>query len=105
MELQVVREYLTLGLRMDRLLPGTVDAYTGPAALRAEIAAEPVPDPGDLRRRAAELRRAVADADLSAQRREFLTAQLAAMETTCARLAGEPVGFVAEIEACFQTAV
>ncbi|MFI9387799.1 DUF885 domain-containing protein [Kutzneria sp. NPDC052558] len=105
MELQVVREYLALGLRIDRVLPGVVDAYTGPPALRSEVAAEPVPDPGDLRLRAAELRRAVADADLSAPRREFLTAQLVAMETTCARLAGAPIGFVAEVEACFQTTV
>ncbi|GAA3432077.1 DUF885 domain-containing protein [Kutzneria kofuensis] len=105
MELQVVREYLTLGLRMDRLLPGAVDAYTGPAALRAQVAGEPVPDPGELRLGAAELRRAVADADLSPQRREFLTAQLVAMETTCARLAGRPIGFVAEVETCFQTTI
>ncbi|EWM14033.1 hypothetical protein [Kutzneria sp. 744] len=105
MELQVVREYLTLGLRMDRLLPGAVDAYTGPAQLRDEVAAEPLPDPGDLRSRAADLLAAVADADLSPQRREFLTAQLLAMRTTCARLAGEPVGFVAEVEACFQTTI
>jgi hypothetical protein len=105
MELQVVREYLTLGLRMDRVLPGAVDAYTGPADLRARVAAEPVPDPGELRVRAAELRRAVADADLAADRRAFLTAQLIAMETTCARLAGSPIGFVAEVEACFQTTI
>jgi hypothetical protein len=105
MELQVVREYLTLGLRMDRMLPGVVDAYTGPVRLRAEVDAEPVPDPGDLRVRAAELRRAVVDADLSVQRQQFLAAQLLAMETTCARLAGAPIGFVAEVEACFQTSV
>ena len=105
MELQVVSEYLTLGLRMDRVLPGAVDAYTGPAELRAQVTAEPVPDPGDLRLAAAELRRAVADADLAPERREFLTAQLVAMETTCARLAGRPIGFVAEVEACFQTTV
>jgi hypothetical protein len=105
MELQVVCEYLMLGLRMDRVLPGAVDAYTGPAELRAQVAAEPVPDPGDLRVRAGELRRAVADADLSASRREFLTAQLIAMETVCARLAGARIGFVAEVEACFQTTV
>jgi hypothetical protein len=105
MEPQVVREYLTLGLRMDRVLPGTVDAYTGPGVLRAQVAGEPVPDPGDLRAQAAELRRAVADADLTEGRREFLAAQLLAMETACARLAGAPIGFVAEVEACFQTTV
>jgi hypothetical protein len=105
MELQVVREYLMLGLRMDRLLPGSVDAYTGPAELRAEVDAEPVPDPGDLCSRAGDLLAAVRDADLSPRRREFLTAQLVAMETTCARLAGRPIGFVAEVEACFQTSI
>ena len=105
MELQVVREYLALGLRIDRVLPGVVDAYTGPPALRAEVVGEAVPDPGDLRVRAAEMRRAVGDADLSASRRDFLVAQLVAMETTCARLAGAPIGFVAEVEACFQTTV
>ena len=105
MEVRAITDYLVLGLRMDRLLPGTVDAYTGPTPLRAQVAAEPVPDPTRLAADAARLRGAVADTDLSPARKAFLCAQLVAVEHGCARLAGAGTGFVAEIEACFQTTI
>ena len=35
------RDYLLLALRLDRLLPGLVDAYFGPASLKEQVALEP----------------------------------------------------------------
>lgn len=102
---RLTRDYLLLGLRIDRLRPGIVDAYIGPSALRAQVEDEPRPDPRELLAAAADLRAALADTELVPQRRRFLDAQLVAMECVCRGLAGEPVGFVAEIEAYFQTTI
>ena len=41
----LIREYLSLGLRFDRIESGYVDAFTGDPALRQSVLAEPAPDP------------------------------------------------------------
>ncbi len=56
MTLDVPTEYVRLGLAFDRLERGFVDAWTGPAQLRAEVESGPTPRPGDLARRAGDLR-------------------------------------------------
>ena len=45
----LIREYLLLGLRFDRIEEGYVDAFTGDPALRRTVAAEPAPDPARRR--------------------------------------------------------
>jgi hypothetical protein len=99
--MDVAAEYVRLGLRFDRLEEGFVDAYTGDPALRAEVEAEPAPDPADLGRRARELRAELPSAGLPADRVDFLDGQLAALECSARRFAGEPVGYVDEVEAYF----
>ena len=51
----LIREYLTLGLRFDRVEEGYVDAFTGDPALKRAVDAEPQPDPADLARQAERL--------------------------------------------------
>ncbi|MGH3525385.1 MAG: DUF885 domain-containing protein, partial [Mycobacterium sp.] len=41
----LIREYLLLGLRFDRVESGYVDAFTGDPALRQTVSAEAAPDP------------------------------------------------------------
>ncbi|MGZ6778062.1 MAG: DUF885 domain-containing protein, partial [Mycobacterium sp.] len=48
----LIREYLLLGLRFDRIEEGYVDSFTGDPVLREAVAAEPAPDPADLARQA-----------------------------------------------------
>ena len=48
----LIREYLLLGLRFDRIEDGYVDSFTGDPALRETVASEPAPDPADLARQA-----------------------------------------------------
>ncbi|HCA51509.1 MAG TPA: DUF885 domain-containing protein, partial [Mycobacterium sp.] len=43
----LVREYLLLGLRFDRIEAGYVDAFTGDPRLRRQVAGESAPQPGD----------------------------------------------------------
>src|SRR5436853_6939775 len=97
--MDVVREYLRLGLQFDRLVEGFVDAYTGDPALRREVDNEPAPDPAVLARRAAELRAALAAAGLPESRVRCLAAHLTALECSGRVPAGQQVGFGAQAAA------
>jgi len=101
----LVREYLVLGLRFDRLVEGFVDAYTGDPALRRQVDNEPQPDPAMLARRAGELRAELPAAGLPKPRARFLDAHLAALECSGRVLAGQQVGFVAEVQAYFDVLI
>ena len=68
----LVTGYLRLGLEFDRLEEGFVDAFTGDPQLRREVQNAPAPQPEELARRAAELRSALSDSGLPAERVEFL---------------------------------
>src|SRR3954468_4456168 len=87
--MDLVTEYLKLGLRFDRVVEGYADAYIGPAELRELVAAEPQPVPADLARQAAELSAAVPDGGLDGPRADFLRAHLDALAVGGRRLAGE----------------
>ena len=106
----LVEEYLTLGLRLGRHIDGMVDAYYGPPALAEAVADEP-PMPPD--RLLAGARRLLADLEAGAPldaapedsttpaRRHWMTAQVVGLATTCAKLAGEPIGYADEVESCY----
>jgi hypothetical protein len=102
--MDVVREYVLLGLRFDRLIEGFVDAYTGDPALRRQVANEPKPDPARLAADAARLRREL-PAGLAADRAGFLDAHLAALACSGRKLAGQPVSFVDEVHDYFQVRI
>ncbi|HEY3894393.1 MAG TPA: DUF885 domain-containing protein [Pseudonocardiaceae bacterium] len=103
--MDAVREYLLLGLRFDRLVEGFVDAYTGDPGLRNQVDNEPRPDPAVLARQARRVRAEVQGAGLPEPRARFLDAHLAALECSGRVLAGERVGFVAEVAAYFDVAI
>jgi hypothetical protein len=91
-----------LGLALGRHIDGLVDAYYGPADLAARVGAEPPRPPAELEARARRLLADLAaDTDLDAARRHFLAAQVAGMRTTAAKLAGEAIGYVDEVQACY----
>jgi len=100
--MDVVTEYLKLGLRFDRVVDGFVDAYTGDPALKLQVADEPAPDPADLSKQALTLSTAVGDTDLTPPRAVFLTAHLDALAVAGRRLAGEEMSFIDEVESYFQ---
>ena len=98
-------EYVRLGLRFDRLVPGFVDAYTGDPRLRAQVEDEPAPTPQRLRDQARALLAELDVAGLPADRTAYLRGQLTGLECTARKSAGEPVGFVEEVRAYFQVDV
>ncbi|WP_107984320.1 DUF885 domain-containing protein [Rhodococcus sp. OK519] len=101
----LVREYLLLGLRFDRLEEGFVDAYTGDPALRRQVENEPRPDPRRLAGDARALRADLTSAGLSAERIRFLDAHLTALECSARKFAGDDIGFVDEVAAYFDVRI
>jgi len=101
----LVTDYLRLGLGFDRLEEGFVDAFTGDPDLRRAVQNAPAPQPGELARKAAELRSALPDSGLAGQRVEFLDAHLRALECSGRKFAGEDIGFVEEVRAYFDVEI
>ncbi|MGE2737210.1 DUF885 domain-containing protein [Mycolicibacterium vaccae] len=100
----LIRDYLKLGLRFDRLEDGYVDSFTGDPALRREVQNEPAPDPADLVRQANRLLTELPGA-LDEQRAAFVGAHLRALACAGRKFAGEDVGFVDEVEAYFDVRI
>jgi len=101
----LIREYLLLGLRFDRVEEGYVDSFTGDAALRGVVEDEPQPDPADLARQAerllAELPQVPRQGGFDHTRAEYVAAHLRALACAGRKFAGAQVGFVDEVEAYF----
>jgi hypothetical protein len=98
----LIREYLLLGLRFDRIEDGYVDSFTGDPALRQQVQDGPAPDPADLAHQAERLAAEVPDADgLDRARADYVTAHLRALTCAGRKFAGQDVGFVDEVEAYF----
>jgi hypothetical protein len=98
----LIREYLLLGLRFDRVEEGYVDSFTGDPALRRAVQSEPAPHPADLARAAERLLNEVPGADgLDIQRADYLAAHLKALACAGRKFAGQDVGFVEEVRDYF----
>jgi hypothetical protein len=98
---EIGRSYLSLALHLDRHFEGFVDAYFGPADLKKQVqAGEPRPLAA-LADDAAQLQSALRACDYDAQRREFLLKQVGAMAAVVRNLGGGHLGFVEEVELCF----
>jgi hypothetical protein len=97
----IAADYLLLALRLDQHLPGLIDAYFGPARIKATVDMEPRRAPADLRDDAASLRERVAGEVAQSQRRTWLTAQLLALEAQAAVLAGDPIVYEEQVARAF----
>jgi hypothetical protein len=105
----LIRDYLTLGLRFDRIEEGYVDSFTGDPELRRAVADEPAPEPAELARQAdrllAELPRGPREAGFTDQRADFIGAHLRALQFSARKFAGEEVGFVDEVRNYFDVEI
>ncbi len=100
----LIREYLLLGLRFDRIESGYVDAFTGDPGLRHAVENEPPPDPAELARHAQRLEAAL-PAGLDEVRVGYLAAHLRALACAARKFAGEDIGFVDEVHAYFDVRI
>ncbi|WP_433029336.1 hypothetical protein [Actinomycetospora sp. CA-053990] len=95
----LARAYVRLALRLDRVVPGVLDAHLGDPAEAARVAAEPAPRPDDLARETGRLREALpSGGSRCAARSAFLDAQLRACRVLAERAGGREIGFVDEVE-------
>jgi hypothetical protein len=97
----VARDYLLLGLRLDQHISGLVDGYYGPADLKAQVDLETLRPPGALADDAAALRARLTDEVLEDDRRDWLGAQLVALETLARALDGGELPYVEHVTRCF----
>ena len=98
------RDYLLLALRLDQRIPGLVDGYFGPAALKAQVETEQLPAPAVLVDGATDLAARLATEIADPARREWLRVQLIALETHARALAGAPLPYLEHIGRCFDAA-
>jgi len=96
--MDVVEQYLELGLQLGRHIDGFVDAYFGPPEIKRRVDAAPVVPPAQLAHSARFLLRDIEASDLESNRRHFLLAQVRGLQTTALKLAGEPLGYSDEVE-------
>jgi len=93
MSADVVERYLRLGLRLDRHVEGTVDAYFGPPELAEEVKAAPPVDPAALAAEAESLLGEIEDG--------WLRDQVAGLATFARVVAGETLAYADEVERCY----
>ncbi|MFL5756406.1 MAG: hypothetical protein ACJ77N_08920 [Chloroflexota bacterium] len=96
----IARDYLLLALRLDQHIAGLVDGYFGPADLKARVDIEPLRPPADLAADAGALRSRVADEVVDEDRRDWLDAQLVALETQASAIGGRTLPYVEHVERC-----
>lgn len=97
----IARDYLLLGLRLDQHVPGLVDGYFGPADLKAEVDVGQSRSPARLADDAGSLIDRVAVEVADDRRRGWLVAQLVALRTHAAALAGDELPYVDHLTRCF----
>ena len=90
---QIAIEYLLLALRLDQHRPGLVEGYFGPADLKARVDLEQRRPPAALREDASALRARLGAEVEEPDRRDWLDAQLVALEAHADDLAGTDHGF------------
>lgn len=97
-----VEEYLRLGLDLGRHVDGFVDAYYGPAQLKQDAEEGPPQPPAALAERGRRLLSDLeTDGELEPLRRTWLAGQVRGLWTSARKLAGEEIGYLDEIEACY----
>ncbi len=96
----IATDYILLGLRLDQHMPGLVDGYYGPADLKARVDLEQRRSPTSLRDAAAALAERVDREVDEPDRRDWLAAQLVALETQAGALAGDPLPYTELVERC-----
>jgi hypothetical protein len=98
---EVARRYLELALSLDRHVEGFVDAYFGPPEIKAQAEAVPPRHLDELAAEAVRLLASLASEEVAPQRQEYLSAQVRAMQTVIAKVAGQELDFKTEVERTF----
>ena len=99
------RDYALLSLRLDRLAPGTVDAWTGPAEWRDAVLREPEPSAPDLEHAATALLDRLPAMGYAQEREHYLRRQVAALQASTRLLQGETMSLTEQARVLFDLEV
>jgi hypothetical protein len=94
-------DYALLGLRMDRVYPGTVDGWIGPPEWREMVLAEEIPEPRRLLRDAVSLEERLPNMGYEARREAYLARQIAALRTQAELATGAELPFAEQARRFF----
>jgi len=94
----IARDYILLALRLEQHVPGSIDAYFGPADLKAQVDMEQPRSPAHLRDDAVALRARLAAEVPEPDRRDWLDVQIVALEAQAGELAGEHLPYLELVE-------
>lgn len=95
------REYLLLGLRIDKHVDGFVDSYYGPEELSLVVQQEEKKSPQSLLESVNNLIKALPDQGFEDERNHFLNKMLSAMKTTIEILSGEDIAYLEKVQRLF----
>jgi hypothetical protein len=91
------REYLLLGLRMDKLIEGFVDSYYGPPELKEKVKNEKPLSPKQLLKSCRSLQEQLNNQGFIKERIKFLHKTLGGIETTLNIISGEKIPFLEKV--------
>ncbi|HET9659120.1 MAG TPA: hypothetical protein VFP05_02245 [Thermomicrobiales bacterium] len=94
-------EYLRIAFGIERHFPGFIDAYVGPAELRAEADMTPAPAVAELLQRNRGLHEQLPAQGYPETRQDYLDKQLTGIAMVLRKLQGEDVPYRDEVAACF----
>ena len=97
----IARDYILLGLRLDQHIPALVDAYFGPADLKAQVDMGQLYSPARLADEADALLALLPTDVADAQRRDWLAAQLVALRAHASGLAGGELPYLDQVTQSF----
>src|SRR5438270_11887537 len=93
-------DYALLGLRMDRVFPGTLDGWIGPPAWKDRVGQESTPEAASLLAEADSLGERLPGMEYDDRRSAYLTRQVAALRSQAEIAGGKEYSF-AEQARCF----
>jgi hypothetical protein len=96
----VANDYLLLALRLDQRIPGLVDGYFGPAALKAQVDLAQPRSPERLRDDARALSERIARHELEPDRRVWLAAQVDALAAQADQLVEDDLSYETLVARC-----
>ncbi|MFX1506506.1 MAG: hypothetical protein ACFFDC_10365 [Promethearchaeota archaeon] len=95
------RDYLLLGLRINKHIEGFVDSYYGPEELSTIVQQEEKKSPKNLLETVNKLIQALPDQSLIAERHRFISKSLSAMKTTTEILLGKTIDYLDKVYLLF----
>src|SRR5947209_2953160 len=95
------RDYAMLGLRMDRVFPGTLDGWIGPPAWKDTVAEEAVPDARSLLAAADSLAERLTGMEYDDRRTAYLVRQVSALRAQAEMAGGTEIPFAEQARRFF----